>query len=266
MQNIPFTRRCVVWLAPSRLIGILIWAMTTCVMSSATPNPQLAKEFDFKTSGTIRVNYLLHLPPGYKPGSDQKWPLILFLHGSGERGTNVWTVATHGPPHIATTNADFPFIVVSPQCAPGEHWQSEPLLGLLDEVMKRYSVDPRRVYLTGLSMGGYGAWELGVMHPEKFAAMAPICGGGQTITVILSSQERSSALKSLGVWAFHGAKDPVVPVEESERMVQALKRAGVKDVKLTIYPNAQHNSWAETYDNPELYKWFLSHERKNVPQ
>ncbi|HVV02336.1 MAG TPA: prolyl oligopeptidase family serine peptidase, partial [Verrucomicrobiae bacterium] len=117
---------------------------------------------------------------------------------------------------------------------------------------------------TGLSMGGYGTWDLGISHPERFAAIAPICGGGQYISVFLSSREKTAALNSLGIWAFHGAKDPVVPVEESKRMVAALKRAGVPDVKLTIYPEAQHNAWTETYNNPDLYKWFLAHSRKEV--
>jgi predicted peptidase len=115
--------------------------------------------------------------------------------------------------------------------------------------------------LTGLSMGGYGAWSLGTMHPERFAALAPICGGGELISVLLSSRDKSQALNTIGIWAFHGAKDPVVPVEESRRMVDAVKRAGVKDVKLTVYPEAQHDSWTETYNNPELYRWLLEHQR-----
>ncbi len=110
-------------------------------------------------------------------------------------------------------------------------------------------------------MGGYGTWRLGLMYPERFAAIAPICGGGDILSVLLSSQ-KAEAIKSLGVWAFHGEQDPVVPVAESERMVTALKRLGCDDVKLTVYPNAQHDSWTETYNNPQLYEWFLQHRRK----
>src|SRR5439155_12482503 len=137
----------------------------------------------------------------------------------------------------------------------------DELLALLEEITRDYAVDTERIYLTGLSMGGYGAWNLGISYPEKFAAIAPICGGGELITVILSSRDKAPALKSLGVWAFHGGKDPVVPVEESQRMVNALKKVGVKDVKLTIYPEVQHNSWTEAYKDPELYKWLLEHRR-----
>jgi predicted peptidase len=255
--------------AQGRLKAVCLPAVLSCMMaisfmSSAATGKQLVKAFDFKTAGSIRLNYLLHLPAEYKADATKKWPLILFLHGAGERGTNIWKVATHGPPHLATTNASFPFIVVSPQCPEGQYWQGEPLLGLLDAVMKEYSVDHQRVYLTGLSMGGYGTWELGTTHPERFAAIAPICGGGHLISVLLTSREKGSALKSLGVWAFHGAKDPVVPLEESERMVGAMKEAGARDVKLTVYPEAQHNSWTQAYDDPELYKWFLAHKREGA--
>ena len=111
-------------------------------------------------------------------------------------------------------------------------------------------------------MGGYGAWDLGLSYPEKFAAIAPICGGGEMISLLLSSREKGQALKTLAVWAFHGAKDPVVPLEESERMVEAVKKAGVREVKFTVYPEAGHDSWTETYQNPELYLWFLEHQRR----
>jgi predicted peptidase len=115
-------------------------------------------------------------------------------------------------------------------------------------------------------MGGYGTWNLGLAYPEKFAALAPICGGGELIKAILSSREKAQALKTLGVWAFHGGKDPVVPVEESRRMVEVLKKIGVPDVKLTIYAEAGHDSWTETYKNPEFYRWLLAHERKTTAQ
>ncbi len=184
---------------------------------------------------------------------------MLFLHGAGERGSNVWKVAVHGPPKVV--KGDFPFILVSPQCPSGEIWSVDVLLNLLDEITDSYRVDTNRVYLTGLSMGGYGTWKLGLAYPERFAAIAPICGGGEYINVLLASRDRAQALKTLGVWAFHGAKDPVVPLEESQRMVDALRRAGVKEVKFTIYPEAQHNSWTETYNNPEFYEWLLKHER-----
>lgn len=225
------------------------------------PSMQTAKRFTFKKTKSAEVNYLLFLPEGYNAQTEKRWPLILFLHGAGERGSDIRKVAVHGPPKYVQAHPDFPFIVVSPQCPDGQHWSSEVLLGLVDDVTQKLNVDPAHVYLTGLSMGGYGTWDLGLTHPERFAAIVPICGGGQKISVLLASREKAKALKSLGVWAFHGAKDPVVPVEESERMIEALKKVGVRDVKLTVYPEAGHNSWTEAYNDPELYKWLLNHER-----
>lgn len=224
-------------------------------------NPQIVKQFKFKKTINAQVRYLLFLPKGYVAKSEKRWPLMLFLHGAGERGSDIWKVTTHGPPKIVSHGADFPFILVSPQCPEDEIWSNEILLGLLNQIIRDYAVDTSRVYLTGLSMGGYGTWSLGLAHPERFAAIVPICGGGDLITVLLSSKEKTPALKTLGVWAFHGGKDPVVPTDESRRMVDLLKKVGVSDVKLTIYPEAGHDSWTETYANPELYTWLLSHRR-----
>ena len=223
---------------------------------------QTAKHFHFEKTQRSQLDYLLFLPKAYESKSQRRWPLIFFLHGAGERDTNVWKVATHGPPKNVATHPAFPFIVVSPQCPQGQTWSNDVLLGLLDEITRTCAVDTSRVYLTGLSMGGYGTWSLGLAYPERFAAIVPICGGGERISVLLSSREKTRALKTLGVWAFHGAKDPVVPVEESERMVDMLKEVGVKEVKLTVYPEAKHDSWTETYNNPQLYDWLLQHQRK----
>jgi predicted peptidase len=222
---------------------------------------QVVKQFEFKTKGTQRLSYLLFLPQGYAE-SEQRWPLMLFLHGAGERGADISKVTTHGPAKRVKTHPEFPFILVSPQCPEDEIWSRDVLLGLLDDVTKNYKVDLERVYLTGLSMGGYGTWDLGMSHPEKFAAIVPICGGGDYITMLLASRDKPEMLKTLGIWAFHGAKDPVVPLSESERMVDFAKKQGVKDVKLTVYPEAMHDAWTETYDNPEVYKWLLEHRRK----
>ncbi len=224
---------------------------------------QESKTFEHQETHDYKVNYLLYLPKGYG-ASEKKWPLILFLHGAGERGDNIWKVAVHGPPKHATNMTDFPFIVVSPQCPQGQIWSTDALSKLLDDVIARYAVDPERIYLTGLSMGGYGTWSLGLAEPERFAAIAPICGGGQLISVLLATRDKQQAVKSMGIWVFHGAKDSVVPIAESERMVDALKRAGLDQVKFTVYPEANHDSWTETYKNPEFYRWLLEH-RRNVP-
>jgi len=249
---------------------LFIFTMLTLCSCSAvrqeTPSltEQVPGSYALKFTQTVRADYLLFLPKGYDAKATKRWPMILFLHGAGERGTNVWKAAVHGPPKIVKDKPDFPFIVVSPQCSEGKLWSNETLLALLDEVTNRYLIDTNRIYLSGLSMGGYGTWNLGTTYPEKFAAIAPICGGGETITVLLSSRSKAAALKSLPVWAFHGAKDPVVAATESERMIEAMKKAGCQDVKLTIYPEANHDSWTETYNNPELYEWFLKHERQLV--
>jgi len=214
----------------------------------------------WKVSRPMELEYLIYLPRDYDSKSSKRWPLMLFLHGAGERGTNVQRAAIHGPLKLVKQGKDFPFIIVAPLCPEGQDWSNEPLLTLLDYVTRKFAVDTNRVYLTGLSMGGYGTWRLGVAYPERFAAIVPICGGGSLIDVILGGRERRG-LKTLPVWAFHGAKDNVVPIEESERMVNALKKLGAKEVKLTVYPDATHDSWTETYNNPELYEWLLSHSR-----
>ncbi|MBD2100050.1 prolyl oligopeptidase family serine peptidase [Leptolyngbya sp. FACHB-261] len=191
--------------------------------------------------------YLLFLPQRYE---EQSWPLILFLHGAGERGSDLNRVKQHGIAKLVEEQANFPFITVSPQCPQGQHWQVSLLSTLLDQVTQTYRVDPSRIYLTGLSMGGYGTWYLAAAQPQRFAAIAPICGGG--------NPKQACELKDLPVWAFHGARDRIVPLSETELMVKALEACG-GNVKFTIYPEAGHNSWTQTYNNPDLYAWFLEH-------
>jgi predicted peptidase len=233
-------------------------------VGAAKANTQASQTFSayqFRTTrpAVTKLNYLLHLPEGYDAKASKLWPTILFLHGAGERGDELEKVLVHGPPKLAKRDPKFPFIVIAPQTPAGGRWHADELLALLDNVTGDHKVDPKRVYLTGLSMGGYGSWELGAAHPERFAAIAPICGGGNTIDVRLARRVEGHPLKTLPVWAFHGAKDSVVPLSESERMIEAFKSIGNQDVKLTVYPEANHDSWTETYDNPKLYEWFLSH-------
>ena len=220
-----------------------------------------AQEF----SETVHSQYTLFLPESYDASKTNRWPLILFLHGIGENGTDVWKTAVHGPTKYIGKHPDFPFILVSPQCPIGHEWSDEIALGILDEVTAKYAVNTNRIYLTGLSLGGFGAWSLATFYPERFAAAAPICGGDGMIGVIVAAKinaKKGQALRNLPIWAFHCEGDPVVPVAESERMIQAVKDMGCKEAKLTIYPKAQHDAWTETYNNPELYRWFLAHERK----
>jgi predicted peptidase len=203
-----------------------------------------------KLTFKAELNYLLYLPKDY----DQKdsWPLLLFLHGSGERGDDLNQVKKHGPPKLIEEGKDFPFIVVSPQCPANRRWEPIELAALLDEVTAKCKVDQDRVYLTGLSMGGFGTWSLYAHQPKRFAALVPICGGGEPIIAKL--------FRPVPTWVFHGAKDTSVPLERSEQMVEAMKQAG-GDIKLTVYPEAGHDSWTESYANPELYQWLLKQKR-----
>lgn len=245
----------------------LLLSLTACTHlknSTTMTTGQTAQKFQIERKQVLAADYLLFLPQGYDATSKKRWPVILFLHGAGERGTNLALVAKHGPPKLDAAQTNFPFIVVSPQCPDGQMWSDDLLLALLDEVETKYAVDKHRVYLTGLSMGGFGAWSLGLSHPERFAAVAPVCGGGETILITLAQHYdpvKLAQLKSLGVWAFHGGKDTTVTPDESEHMVKALRKVGCTDVKLTIYPETQHDSWNQAYADPELFAWFLQHSR-----
>lgn len=221
----------------------LDWCASAC---GGEPGKQIPETTEVK----FKIGYQLFLPAEYGKDTTKKWPTIVFLHGSGERGDDLERVKIHGPPKIAGSDPAFQFIVLSPQCPSGKSWTPALLSALLDEIETKYAVDKDRVYLTGLSMGGYGTWDWATAEPNRFAAIAPICGGGRT-----SSARR---IKQVPTWVFHGEKDEGVPVKESTDMVEALEKAGGKP-KLTIYPNTGHDSWTKTYENPELYKWFLEH-------
>jgi predicted peptidase len=208
----------------------------------------------------VQLRYLLHLPEGYGAHPRKKWPLILFLHGMGERGEDLNLVRKHGIPKIAEARADFPFVCASPQCPDSSHWamEADALNALLDDLIASYRVDRHRVYLTGLSMGGYGTWRLAWEYPQRFAAIAPICGG---LWPGITPERAARVLKDVPAWVFHGGKDQVVPLAESERIVKALEAEGA-EVRFTVYPEAGHDSWTESYDNPQLYKWLLAHRKR----
>jgi len=214
---------------------------------------QEARTFEAEIRKQVRLGYLLYLPDGYGKGGE-RWPLMLFLHGAGERGDDLELIKKHGPPKLIEGGKSFPFIVVSPQCPAGNWWTAEldALAALLDEIERDCRVDPDRIYLTGMSMGGAGTWSLAAEQPDRFAAIAPVCGPTRTRT--------AGRIKHLPIWAFHGAKDTTVPLKQSEDMVEALKAAGAEP-KLTVYPEAGHDSWTATYDNEQLYEWLLAHRR-----
>ncbi len=234
------------------LILVLSLSVWTFSVSAQQTHNTILKEV--KTTLTIDYKYLMHVPDNEELMQDGLLPLIVFLHGAGERGNNIELVKVHGPPKIVDKQVKFPFAVLSPQCRESERWDPVTLDLLLDEIIREHPVDPSRIYLTGLSMGGKGTWDWALYTPERFAAIAPICGWGERFM--------AHKLKDLPVWVFHGAVDRVVPVQESSDLVNALMANGNQQVKYTVYPKANHDSWTETYNNPELYEWFLSHQKK----
>ncbi|MCH8514338.1 MAG: prolyl oligopeptidase family serine peptidase [Kiritimatiellae bacterium] len=216
-------------------------------------NTRWWRQLKLAIGDTEAYKYLIHFPEGYEEDENKTWPLMLFLHGAGERGTDLERVARHGPLREIRNGRDLPFIVVAPQCPANEGWDLPQLVQLISETMEKHRVDADRVYLTGLSMGGYGSFRLAAEAPELFAAVAPICGGGDP--------RDAERLKDLPFWVFHGDQDTVVIPRRSEEMVEAIREAGNPNVEFTLYPGVRHDSWTQTYANPEFYDWLLSHSR-----
>lgn len=212
------------------------------------------QELCLKSEVRVEMGYLLYLPSDYE--KKDAWPLLLFLHGAGERGNDLELVKKHGPPKLIDAGKDFPMVVVSPQCPDDQWWEPVSLSALLDEITAKHRIDKERIYVTGLSMGGFGTWALAAHTPHRFAAVAPICGGGEPIT--------ARRIKQIPAWVFHGAKDEVVPLDRSEQMVKALQANG-GNVKMTVYPEAGHDSWTATYDNPQFVEWLLAQKRDSSP-
>jgi predicted peptidase len=213
---------------------------------------ELKQHFSGRVSRKVELNYLLYLPKGKKGGFSGGLPLLLFLHGSGERGNDLILVKTHGPPRAVEAGMELPLVVLAPQCPQGFSWHADSLMALVDHILDHHGCDPKRVYVTGLSMGGYGAWVLAAEYPERFAAIAPVCGPYASIDPVRMSRTP--------VWCFHGAMDDVIPIEHSIHMVRRIRDAG-GDVRFTVYPDAGHDSWTRTYDQQALYDWFLTHKR-----
>ena len=202
------------------------------------------------------VKYIVFVPKSYT--GDKEFPVILFLHGAGESGTDGLKQAGTGlGKSIRDKKGDFPFITVFPQSQKGG-WKADSAEGkravaILDEVLKTYKTDPKRVYLTGLSMGGYGTWSLAAAYPDRWAAIAPICGGGDP--------KNADKIKNLPCWSFCGDKDNAKLVENNRAMNKALKAAG-SSARYEEYPGIGHNSWDRAYATPELYTWFLKQSTK----
>lgn len=238
----------------------LALGLTSLAMAQDKPKTGFVEK-TFKNADGTTSPYVVFVPKDYD--GTKEYPIILFLHGAGE--TNNPKAKKEGKmpvevgigPAIKKREKDFPFIVVIPR-AEGFGWTAtsangKRALAMLDEVMKEYKVDPKRQYLTGLSMGGMGTWSIAIAHPDRFAAIAPICGRGDT--------SAAAKIKDLPCWCFHGDADTAVKVEGSREMIDAIKKAG-GEPKYTEYPGVGHNSWDKAYGTDELYTWFLKHTKK----
>jgi predicted peptidase len=214
------------------------------------------------------LNFLLYLPDQYGADADKKWPLLLFLHGSGERGDDLDALKVGGLVEYLKVESDFPFIVVSPQLAGKEvSWSEddtvESLFTLIEEIQTLYAVDPTRIYLAGFSLGGAGVWEIGLRHPHRFAALMPVSGYYDSSSYGKSREvpDHLCDLKETPIWAFHSAEDPVIPLKAQQLLVDALKACD-GDVQMTVYPGSRHDITDEVFANPELYDWLMSRQRK----
>lgn len=214
---------------------------------------QSAHTFEAELVTPVRLPYLLHLPEGVAARDD--WPLILFLHGSGERGADLARLRRQGLPKRLDEGLELPAVVLSPQCPDGQVWaqQYPAVMALVDDVTARFGIDPDRVLLTGLSLGGAGVVHLAATHPERFAALAPICGPWTFYYV-------TPGMARLPLWAFHGEEDPVVSVDDSRRLVAAVEALG-GDARLTTYPGVAHDAWTHAYADDELFDWLLAQRR-----
>lgn len=233
--------------------------MTSDVERIGVPGRQVAGRLP-TGAGAEPVRYLLFLPDAYgldhhdhESGGEAGWPLMVFLHGAGERGDDLDLVKRHGPPMIVETTPAFPFVLVSPQCGHEQHWRPDRLLPLIDHVAANLSIDPSRIVLTGVSMGGRGVWDLAAAAPGRFAAIAPVCGWGEPAL--------APRLRHIPTWMFHGEKDPIVPIRGSTDMAAALRAAGGTHVRLTAYPDVEHDAWTAAYVTNELFDWLLRQRR-----
>lgn len=236
------------------VVAASILLLSACTESGENMYITGDSEREYFNEITKTVGYRYHLfIPDYKI-PDGGYPMLLFLHGAGERGNDLDLVKLHGINNMLTVYDPLPFIVISPQVPDGGWWDSESLNALIDHAVASYPVDTERIYVTGLSMGGYGTWDLIIRYPGRFAAAIPICGGGNWLL--------AHRAKDVPVLAFHGDADPVIPLERSVEMVEALQEAG-GNATLTVYPGTGHDAWTPTYGNKEMYEWLLQFKRKS---
>jgi predicted peptidase len=231
--------------------GLLVDASRTADAADALPRA-MAQSREIVVSVSATQRYWLQLPRGYADDPARRWPMLVFLHGSGERGDDLAQVLQQGPPRLAGDQAESPFVLVSPQAPVDGGWDPHLLHGLLQQLIAELQVDPDRVSATGLSMGGRGVWAWAIEYPHDLAAIAPVCGEGD--------EDRVTRIRHLPVWAFHGEDDSVVPVALQRRSIAALRDAGGQP-RLTTYPGVGHDAWTPAYADPALFAWLLAQRR-----
>jgi len=232
-----------------RTSALLLAASSLALADNQTPQ-SYSGDFVIKVS----YHYLLSQPEGYEADAKKKWPLVIFLHGSGERGNDLEKIKRHGPPKLIAAGQKFPALIASLQCGPDYLWNPHGVKAVTDHLIKTERIDTSRIYLTGLSLGGFGTWETALEYPDTYAAIAPICGGAGVRWIM------TERIQHLPCWIFHGEKDGVVPPEFSIRMHDALQKISAP-VKLTIYPGVGHDSWTPTYANPDFWAWLFAQKR-----
>lgn len=217
------------------------------ISATVASGPLEPASFEREVTVTASADYLISFPDDYTRDGDPS-PLLLFLHGAGERGTDLNQVKIWGPPRLINEGKALPFIVVAPQCPPRQWWDVATLVALLDEIEAEHNVDPDRIVVTGLSMGGFGSWALAAEQPDRFAAIAPVCGG------YMGDLEDLDELNDLPIWATHGDMDDVVKPEETTRIIEHLRSLG-GEPNMIIFPGVNHNAWEPTYNDPKFWEW-----------
>ncbi len=207
------------------------------------------KYFDSKYIG--KMGYLLHFPEDL-PKEERR--LMVFLHGAGERGDDLEKVKVNGIPNLLSEGKEIPAVVICPQCPSDIVWTNIvfAVKELIDKTVEEFEIDRSRITITGISMGGFGTWEMGITYPDFFAAIAPVCGGGMSW--------RAGLLKYTPVWAFHGDKDNTVPIKNSLEMVDSVNANG-GNAKLTVFHDVEHDSWNPAYRETTVIDWLLEQKR-----
>ena len=239
----------------SRIVKYILVIIGVNIIQGEGSMKEISLIFKKKNQEEVDLNYLLYLPNDYQRNK-QDYPLVLFLHGKGERGDDLEKIKIHGIPKRVDEGIRFPFICIAPQCPDEGYWDRpeyvSSLISLLKEVENNYRVDSKRIYGTGLSMGGLGTLAIALKNPTLFSAIIPVCGGAK--------MENIQRLSQLPIWLFHGDRDDVHPVNNSIIIFQAL--SSVNDqVFLTVYGGVDHDSWTQTYESHDIYNWMLNYSK-----